>query len=179
MHCVSVSASRSRSWNIQRISHINYPTIMTLKFAGKKGRYKHKLTQAEYGSTMCIFLTLNIAVTFHTAWYMLNINLAVINNLFFKISTQYTHTSKMTGRNLYCGQGKTNHWHWVIWATKFWTVLQNIWVSNKENASCQRSGIYGIDVGPGIVQNMCTTNLRCRLSVRDLKTCTQFWYEPE
>jgi len=49
--CVSVSASRSRTWTFQRTSHVNYPEIKTHKLAEQMGRHTHNPTREEYGST--------------------------------------------------------------------------------------------------------------------------------
>jgi len=50
--CVSVSASRSRSWAFQGTSHVNYPVIKTFKLAEQKGSYTPKPTREEYVSTI-------------------------------------------------------------------------------------------------------------------------------
>jgi len=50
--CVSVSASRSRSWTFQGTSHINYLVIKTYKLAQQTGSYTPNPTWEEYGSNM-------------------------------------------------------------------------------------------------------------------------------
>jgi len=48
--CVSVSASRSRSWTFQETSRVNYPEIKTYNIAEQMGSYTPQPTREMYGS---------------------------------------------------------------------------------------------------------------------------------